>query len=542
MTLNQHKDPKFLILAWLIFFLCLALFTSKIHAQNPKNEKYTIFLSNGKPTTIPNNPVNKFMAFDTTETKGLYIKEGNVWVLKPNFLMGAPGKDGITPTFQTGNTVTGAPGTSASLTIRPVSPSVYAVDAQIPKGADGTSGTGSGNSVTPEQFGACGCNSGTIDADAIQAALNTGKKVECDGAKTYYLGKFLKRNKYKSGFIEMNKCTWIVTTSQAGDVVGCDQPTDNNDAVIMQNYNFTIQNGTISCNNQNQNAISVRASSNDIYFNIIAVNAKWGFRAEFGLQSNIEECTVLNSKNGFYIGIGSYPGATINSAQSNYSRLIQCHTHTVTDTALFVDNTYGVVVDQFIVEGNGRIKKPIVFFSPNSTTTKNFTISNVHFEQTGGGDTLFTINSNDATVQISNVITHYPIFLISAKSTSGNGNIIFERCGYAATTSANFAQWLMYNYYNNPSNMRAISSAIIGEEEIKKLRKYYGYNEKLFSAKSEAVLEAGKYFKSTNSTWIFQYNNAFPEFVIQNCFATPAPTKYVGNSGYNQWQCISFPR
>lgn len=375
---------------------------------------------------------------------------------------------------------------------------------QGPQGIPGSGGSGINGFISPDTYGARHSNqtisstdlpqyssvgatiSDTYDWACIQMALNNsnGKIVILSGQ--YYVNRGLKRGKMFTTIIDGN---WVVLTTNNNtfDVFGADQPANPNEAVQMVSHRLEMRHGLISCQS-NQNAVVPRPTSNSVFENILIAGGSWGFRLEFCLQARLIECTVLGATNGCYIGIGSFPGADGNNSQSNYTWLQQFHTHTVSQTAIKVHSSYGVRLDDTIIEGNNTIQTGIDYDASGSTTTKNLEINTVHFEQTGGGNTLIKINSRDATIRITDVITHYPILLVDATSSTGNGNIIFSYCNYAAPTSDN------------------------------------------------------KYFKSTNTTWVFMYNNMFPEFVIQNCFRTPTPTKYNGNSGYNQWTCVSLPR
>lgn len=347
------------------------------------------------------------------------------------------------------------------------------------------------NYVTPEQFGACHCQDSTTDAKAIQSAFNTGKKVEFDGTATYYLGTLLTRPKLKNFNVNGNGATLIVTTSQSGDVIGCAQPVSVTEAVQMQNYSVSISNLLISCKTKLQNGVNVKASSNDRFENITVTNAGWGFRSEFMLQSRYTLCTVLSSTNGFYIGTGTFAGADLNNSQSNESWLVNPHCWTVSGTCILFENVYGCRADDVIAEGNVSPQIVIDFQSANSTTTKDLQINTIHYEATGAfnaANVLIRLNTRDVTATINNVITHYPVYLIDATSSTGTGNVIFSNCNYAATT---------------PDN---------------------------------------KYFKSNNCTWVFEHNNMFPGFVLPNMFIGTAPRKYIGDSGYNQYTSIDLPR
>lgn len=436
MNTTLNRDPKNFVIAFIVFLFLLAFGCSQSHAQ--KAGRW--FTKCGMFTIVPSG-------FDTLRDIGrdscshpnkYYIYKNKVWLITK-----------ISDT-QDGATIAGI--------------------------------------VTPEQFGACGCNSGLTDFNAIQAAINTGKKVEFDGTKTYYVNGFLKRNKFKNLYIDMNFSTIIETNSGVGDVFGCDQPSNATEAVQMVNYTVVIKNGMISCNNQSQNGVNVRASSNSRFDNLTIVNANWGFRSEFMLQSRYTECTVLSSKNGWYIGTGTFAGADLNNSQSNYSWLIQPHTHTVSNVAVYVENVYGVRIDDIIVEGNGTVVNGVELQCTGSTTTKNLYINTGHFEQTGGLTGAFVkINSRDAIVEVTDVIMHYSGLVIDATSTTGAGSVLVTKCSYAV-----------------------------------------GVN--------------GKYLKSTNTTWQFNYNNLFQCWNLPNLWVSPAPTRYSGNSGYNQYSCQDWAR
>lgn len=434
-TADHQNDPyKAVVIAILLLF-SLAWGCSKSQAQG--NVWYKSFYSNGVPTTKPVNPTIKFSNIDTVNHHG-YIFQNNAWKIADGIMIGQKGDKGDT----------GAQG--------------------IP-GKDGTDGT-SGNSVTPEQFGACHCSTGTIDADAIQSATNTGKKVEFDGSQTYYIGKFLKKNKYQNFNWEGNFCTLIVTTTVAGDVVGSDQPTDLGDAIRMGSYSATVKNMMVSCNNTTQNGFNLRCSSNDLYEKVTVVNANWGFRSEFQLVAKYNMCTVLSSLNGAYIGIGTFPGATNDNAQSNGTVLSQFHTHTVSNIGIYIDASYECSIDHCIIEGNGTVQYGIYYNMKNSPTSKNGSLDFFHGEQVGGctGAWIY-VNMSNGSISLDNIICHYPGLVIDGQSSNSTGVINVSYFNYAvgdvngkyfnSHSTMNFMFYLCYSFYPTVVPGRFISPA-----------------------------------------------------------------------------------
>lgn len=477
----------------------------------------------GLPAVTPTGYRAPDVVIDT-DTSKVYQLSGTTWMERPNFF-GLSSK-GISSTsidasgdliifYTDGSSVNvgkvvgpkgdqGLQGSNGAQGPKGDKGDTGATGPQGPQGIPGSGGGGINGFISPDTYGARHSNqtissgdlsqyssvgattSDTYDWASIQMALSNsnGKMVILSGQ--YYVNRMLKRSKTWTTIIDGN---WIVSTTNnnAFDVFGADQPANPNEAVQMVNYRLEMRHGLISCQS-NQNGVVPRPTSNSLFENILVVGAAWGFRLEFCLQARLVECTVLSSANGCYIGIGSFPGADLNNSQSNYTWLQQFHTHTVSQTAIKIQSVYGIRLDDVVIEGNGTIQTGIDYDASSSTTTKNLEINTVHFEQTGGGNTLIKISSRDATVRINDVITHYPILLVDASSTTGTGNIIFSYCNYAANTTD------------------------------------------------------GKYFKSNNTTWVFMYNNMFPGFALQNCFRTPAPSKYNGNAGTNQWTSIDLPR
>lgn len=424
MTQAQTKNY---CIVFILFLFTLAFGCSQTsHAQD--NMWWRSGYSNGTPTGNPTtNPVFNYTKIDTTNKMG-YIWDKVLKAWKRNDGIMIKGADGNTPLFQTGNTVTTAPGTSAQLMLRPVSSGVYAVDANIPRGADGTGGGGTTRGML---FPApCNCQTGADD-NTLQSALNSagGNTIVLSG--TYYITKGLKRNRLTNTFIMGNGATIITLNNNAFSVIGADQAPDENTAIQMQNYSLEITNLNITCQS-NQIGIEPEPSSNNYFQKVIVGGGQTGFKLEFNLKAYLLGCLSVGAQNGFWVGWGGFPTASINNSQSNGTILETCHTHSVSNYGFDISNSYHVVMRNCLSEGNGTIKRAVNVEVANSTTTKDFDLHGFHFEQVGGAtDAIVYLNlGNNCTAEITNVMPHYSGLVVWAKSF-GTGLVIVNRCGYA---------------------------------------------------------------------------------------------------------------
>lgn len=299
------------------------------------------------------------------------------------------------------------------------------------QGIQGPPGTGSLSAfVTPEQYGANHQVNSTVDADAIQQAVNNsnGKMLLLYG--TYYLNHGISVP-ITQNLIQKGQAILYTNNNNAFDVWSRPQPVDLNQAIQMQNYKCTFENLTISMQS-NQTGFNMRPGSNNEFHNIIFVGGNWAARSEFQLNANYSMCTVLGCTNGIYIGIGSFPGANINNSQSNCSRVSQYHCHTVSNIGLYIDASYEVAMDMIIIEGNGSINYGVYYNMQTSTTSKNGKLDFLHGEQTGGASGAWVYaNLRDGSLQLGNIITHYSGLVVEGTSATGAATLVVEYLNYA---------------------------------------------------------------------------------------------------------------
>lgn len=424
---------------------------------------YRLTKGTGLPTTPPSQDtwLTRYVYMD--EATGLYYEwNGTQWNPSNLIFKGKDGTNGITPTFQTGITQTGSPGTNAQLTLRNITATTYAVDAVIPRGQDGSGGSGTiAGFVSPDTYGAVhqnrtfaqdGKNQAYIDANYSGLGLTTSDQIDLAALlKTfanavkkgvvlngdYYVNKSVMMSKYSSTVIYGNNATINTVNSNTFDVLTRPTPTSLNDASMMGNASLSIHNLLINCNGQ-QVGLRSQPSFHNVFEQVDVAGGLTGFVIQFNLVAYMRNCKVTNATNGAFITWGGFGGGDANNSQSNYTVLENFRTHTVSNIGVGVYDTYGVRIDGAIFEGNGTINRCIEYKAGGSSTTKDFEVFRYHFEQVGGcADVQIYADSRDANIYIADAIAHYPGLFLDAQSTTGQTNIILERINWLVPKPSN---------------------------------------------------------------------------------------------------------
>lgn len=404
--MTQSQTKNFAVI--FILFLFFLAFGCSQQAPAQGNVWYKVFLSNGKPTTFPANPATKFMDIDSVN-KDIYIKEGNTWVLKPNFLMGepgSPGKDGITPMFQTGNTITGAPGSAASLTVRPVAPSIYAIDANVPQGMPGQNGSGGGipGFLSPDNFGAKHTaqfissadlpqysSVGATTSDTYDWASWAMCMAQCDmkaivAYGVYYWNRSLIKPANAKCKIIGNNAKAISTNNGTWSMLTTVMPADFSaaEARCGAGANFVIEDFRME-GVQSQIAFQPFATSDNYLRNVTTAGFGTGLLLQFCLGGIYDNITCLNGANGLLLKWGGYPGDTPISSRyptCNGSKIRNYHAVNITNIGIANYGAYDVVLDIKAIEGSsgGTINRAIDIDDMGNTGCKNFFITSGDFE------------------------------------------------------------------------------------------------------------------------------------------------------------------
>ncbi|MCB0781862.1 MAG: hypothetical protein KDC03_20440 [Flavobacteriales bacterium] len=147
---------------------------------------------------------------------------------------------------------------------------------------------------------------------------------------------------------------------------------------------------------EGRRAIDLRATKGSVIENVQCLRqTDRAISLEFCLRTKVEQVKAENPFGiGFYIGVGSWPGASGTRSQSNHTVLDLCevYCHERTSVGYFIDNSNGVVLDNCVSEGgpsefsvfftaagerDADWREPDVARNP---VVKQFTVRNLHIE------------------------------------------------------------------------------------------------------------------------------------------------------------------
>lgn len=242
----------------------------------------------------------------------------------------------------------------------------------------------------------------------------------------YYTGsKDLLRPKYASTYIS-GPCI-INIGAGATQGIGVSPATSLADGNVMENFTVTAEDVDIYISGS-QTGFRFGPCFMARLIKCSSFGGNTGFLSEFQLQGIMDQCRTQNAQYGFRFLYSGIPGGGQSTSESNGWILNNCRTHTVSIVAVDINDSYHIVLNNFVQEGNGSITNGVRLVAAGSTDW-DFTINGYHQEQSNTG-AVFDINVYQSTVVINNPISHYSGLLINATSTTGIGLIKLSNCSY----------------------------------------------------------------------------------------------------------------
>ena len=281
---------------------------------------------------------------------------------------------------------------------------------------------------------------------------------------------------------------WNVKSSASGALKRT-TPSNNSEANEYIVARFIIE-GIEFVGSQNQVALDLGASYMSAYRDLKFDGFLEAIHLRFALRTLIENCEAVNCVNGFLADMGNWTGADNANSQSNHTTMVDCRAYMPSNGQVaygFYAASGGVVRD-CIIEGF-VVSKGIDFNGRNSNVVKDFTIENVHFECVNGSTVAFINIESFAggTVTINKAFGQHASMFLNANSTSGLGFVDIS----------NVPWW---------------------------------------------VAKGGKFFKTSNITLNFKYNEAF-RGINSAMWEGTAPQVCGGSGcGYNRYTFTDIPR
>lgn len=361
------------------------------------------------------------------DTGKLYRWANTKWSEENNIYGISPSAPPTPPSISVVETLTVAPGTSASVVDVSTDPKEVKLKFSIPKGEKGDPGTSGGGVITTTAF-IYVAPSGTDDTAALQAAIasskSTGKMIILAG--TYKISNSILIDKdHKYLVIEGSFSRIVALNSNFDAFIKRINPTNNKEALdVMTNSVFHIRNLVLK-GFTNQVGLQMGPSYGSKYEQIWGDSLKTVIHLRFALRTVIDNSFAINCLNGFIADYGNWVDATDFNSQSNHTTITNCRVYfpeNITGNVGFgFYSCSGGVVRDCIIEGF-KANVGIDFDGKNSNVVKDFTINNIHFECTQGATTAF-IKTRIAggTVTIDKCYGQYPCLFLDSSSTSGLG-------------------------------------------------------------------------------------------------------------------------
>jgi hypothetical protein len=266
-------------------------------------------------------------------------------------------------------------------------------------------------------------------------------------------------------------------------------PTNNSDANEYIVARFVIE-GIEFVGNQSIVALDLGPSYMSAYRDLKFDGFLEAIHLRFALRTLIENCEAVNCVNGFIADMGNWTGADNANSQSNHTTFTDCRAYMPSNgqVAYGIYAASGCVVRDCIIEGF-VVTKGIDFNGRNSNVVKDFTIENVHFECVNGSSVAFINIESFAggIITINKAFGQHASMFLNANSTSGLGFI-----------DISYVPWW--------------------------------------------VAKNGKFFKTSNISLNFKYNEAF-RGINSSMWEGTAPQQCGGSGcGYNRYTYTDIPR
>lgn len=332
---------------------------------------------------------------------------------------------------------------------------------------------------------------GSDDRAQLQAAIDQNAT---DNREIYTMGNIklsgsvtVNKNNYR---LTMNNysSTWSSTNSNSFTWLQRTKPVDNSDANIYIVAQFVIKGGKYY-GKTSQNGFDLGPSYMSVYSDMEFDSFNEVLHLRFALNTTVENIEAVNCLNPFIADIGNWSGASNSNSQSNHTSFTHCRAYMPNGggQAFLIFAASGCSVRDCIIEG-GSVTNGINWDTNNSSVVKDGTIENVHFECVNGATNAFIkVNLGAGTVTINKAYGQYGAIFLDATSLSGLGFIQVSNVPY----------W---------------------------------------------VGKSGKYFRTSNTSLDFKYNEAF-RGINSSFWEGTAPAVCGGSGcGYNKYTYTDIPR
>lgn len=412
---------------------------------------------------------------------------------------GTNGTNGQAATIQVGTTTTLPAGSNATVTNVGTS-SAAIFNFGIPRGADGASGSGSGNITVLGTTRFCYTEA---DLRAAVAAHSNGSVMKINVVNNIGLTTPLDLPKsttslHKQLTIDLGgNCIFDNSTSGLPYLIGR-KPVDQTEALsVMQSWSLHMYGGTLRGKGAATGTLlDLGSTYNSNVHDIWVQNAQYGIWYKFCLMGTIRNCmsnSILNTA--FSLDNGDWTGVNSSNAQSNHSLIEQCRVFNNNGAyaGFKVIGASGTIIRHCISEG-GVPQYHIFWDSKGSTVVKEGLIQTTHLESSattaavkvrlaGGCMTLDGVFSQyDSTLIDAEAATGYPHLYVknipwltsgSKLKTLGTAVIwSFDECAFDAS---NAALWVggtkPYYWYQSGFNQS----------------KFMNYNSMAFNGKTPVV-------------------------------------------------------
>lgn len=272
------------------------------------------------------------------------------------------------------------------------------------KGDPGSGGDGSFNGiVSPEQFGACGCNktlsqnglttqaqvdaaypncgmtpSDQLDRAAWQMTINQRSKIIIPQKNIYFFNNGIYYDVYPSFYILADSTQWVSTNTNVFPFLSRKvKPTSK-----LQAEGFTVRTPmtiiglVVNCQG-GQSAFDMNCLTNLTMRNNRINDAKNGIKVDFCMRSDISMNHCEKCNNGFMQGL-AIDGVTELSCNEISMTANECHD--CKDTAFAVQHSYEQEFDRNSAEGATQLKVALFINYSNKTTANAETFKRFHAE------------------------------------------------------------------------------------------------------------------------------------------------------------------
>lgn len=350
-----------------------------------------------------------------------YMQRTNAVYYLINF---AKGQNGTSATVNVGNTTTLPAGSQATVTNRGTADNII-LDFGIPQGQSGQGGTSNINGFeSPDFYGAVhkqqaitSANVGMyssvgavigdqVDWAALSMAYKNANRKGVLLYGEYYVNRTIFMNQFDYYDVTLSLGAIIYTTNATTyPVLGRLTANSESDAVRMQTTIIFIQNLDIQIHGS-QIGFQPQPASNVTLTNVrvFGQGTGTGFLLQFDMNANLTGCLSHTTTDGFVLTWGGFPTSTNTNSQCNGSILSGCMAYNVSNYPFKIEQAYQVILLGCYAQGSISCTAAVYFDAQNTTTVKDFTVNNFHWEQNGGATAaIFYLRMQNGSVEINNL-------------------------------------------------------------------------------------------------------------------------------------------